>query len=146
LQTLWNRIGRVSTFAQRVNIVEGWLAERAALVRTQNRMALAVTFIFRQHGAVWIPALAEWNSLGVRQFERRFEREIGTTPKTFARVARFQAAIDAKLANQERTWLSIADAFGYFDQMHMIHDFEKLGRAARHRSFSHKWEMSGRLV
>ena len=92
-------------------------------------MASAAMYIFRAHGGVKMPDLAQLNSLGVRQFERHFEREIGTTPKAFARVARFQAALDAKLACPPRTWLDIAHAFGYFDQMHMIHDFEKLGRS-----------------
>jgi hypothetical protein len=36
--------------------------------------------------------------------------------------------LDAKLVFPQRTWLDIADSFGYHDQMHMIHDFEALGR------------------
>ena len=28
---------------------------------------------------------------------------------------------------QERSWLSIAHELGYFDQMHMIRDFQSLG-------------------
>jgi hypothetical protein len=35
-------------------------------------------------------------------------------------VARFQAALDAKLASPARTWLDIAHRFGYYDQMHML--------------------------
>jgi hypothetical protein len=46
----------------------------------------------------------------------------------FARVARFQAALDAKLTTPTRTWLDIAHSFGYYNQMHMVHDFESLGR------------------
>jgi transcriptional regulator GlxA family with amidase domain len=65
--------------------------------------------------------------MGLRQFERQFRRETGASPKVFARIARFQAALDAKLASPRRTWLDIAHAFGYHDQMHMIHDFEGLG-------------------
>jgi len=65
--------------------------------------------------------------MGLRQFERRFHEETGVPPKVFARVARFQAALDAKLASPERTWLDVAHSFGYYDQMHMIHDFQSLG-------------------
>jgi methylphosphotriester-DNA--protein-cysteine methyltransferase len=49
-------------------------------------------------------------------------------PKVFARIARFQSAMDAKLASPARTWLDIAHSFGYYDQMHMVHDFQRLGR------------------
>ena len=64
----------------------------------------------------------------MRQFERDFKREMGLSPKAFSRIARFQAALDAKVAQPARTWLDIAHTFGYHDQMHMIHDFETLGR------------------
>jgi hypothetical protein len=50
------------------------------------------------------------------------------SPKAFARIARFEAAMDAKLANPARTWLDVAHSFGYYDQMHMVHDFKQLGR------------------
>jgi transcriptional regulator GlxA family with amidase domain len=64
----------------------------------------------------------------LRQFERDFRREVGASPKVFARIARFQAALDAKIAAPKRSWLDIAHTFGYYDQMHMIHDFATLGR------------------
>jgi transcriptional regulator GlxA family with amidase domain len=88
----------------------------------------AAEYVFRSRGTVKIADLADEYSTGMRQFEREFYRQIGTSPKTFARIARFQAALDAKVATPQRTWLDIAHNFGYFDQMHMIHDFELLGR------------------
>jgi transcriptional regulator GlxA family with amidase domain len=60
----------------------------------------------------------------MRQYERRFQEEVGLTPKAFARTARFQRALDAKRFFPGRTWLSIAHEFGYFDQMHMVRDFQ----------------------
>jgi hypothetical protein len=32
------------------------------------------------------------------------------------------------MANRDLSWLDIAYSFGYHDQMHMIHNFELLGR------------------
>lgn len=81
-----------------------------------------------RHGAVSIPRLSRTDQLSLRQFERIFRADVGMSPKVFARVARFQSAVDAKLHNPGRTWLEIAHSFGYYDQMHMIHDFESLGR------------------
>jgi transcriptional regulator GlxA family with amidase domain len=94
----------------------------------QDRIAAAATYLFRLHGAISMSQLAHRDFIGLRQFERRFEQETGASPKSFARVARFQAALDAKLAAPGRTWLDIAHTFGYYDQMHMIRDFERLGR------------------
>jgi AraC-like DNA-binding protein len=52
---------------------------------------------------------------------------MGLSPKLFARIARFQMALDAKRNTPARAWLSIAHEYGYFDQMHMIRDFQNLG-------------------
>jgi AraC-like DNA-binding protein len=128
MRALWNRLGEEPAFECRVCIVEGFLLDRVRFVSTPNVIAATANDIFRCHGAVRIPELASAHSLGLRQFERKFERETGASPKAFARVARFQSALDAKLASPRRTWLDIAHSFGYHDQMHMIHDFEKLGR------------------
>ena len=79
----------------------------------------------------WHRRTCERSFDGLRQFERSFERDVGVSPKSFARIARFQSALDAKLVSPQRTWLDIAHSFGYHDQMHMIHDFEALGRTRR---------------
>ena len=130
MRPLWNRLGESSLFERRVAIVEEFLLKLAACAITQNRMAAAATYLFRHHGAIRIPDLAYQDALSMRQFERTFRRDVGTSPKVFARIARFQAALDAKLASPKRTWLDVAHSFGYYDQMHMIHDFESLGRNA----------------
>jgi AraC-like DNA-binding protein len=129
LRGLWNRLGEVSAFELRVTIVEEYLLSRIASGSLRNEITTsAANLIFRRRGAVGIAALASTYSIGLRQFERSFERAVGVSPKSFARIARFQSALDAKLVSPKRTWLNIAHSFGYHDQMHMIHDFEALGR------------------
>jgi AraC-like DNA-binding protein len=127
-RSLWNRLGEVRAFASRVSIVEQYLLGRAATAASGDGIAATAQYLFRRHGAIKISALAHLHGLGLRQFERRFKRGTGLSPKTFARVARFQAALDAKAASPNRTWLDISHSFGYYDQMHMVHDFESLGR------------------
>lgn len=128
IRGLWNRLGECCSFAQRVQVAETFFLRRGAQAHTQNTIAAAASFLFRIHGAIRISYLAQQVSSGMRQFERDFKREMGLSPKTFSRIARFQAALDAKVAQPARTWLDIAHTFGYHDQMHMIHDFETLGR------------------
>jgi AraC-like DNA-binding protein len=125
---LWNRMRDATTFARRVEIAEAFLLKRLATVSPHSKVTAAASYLFRQHGAVSIPELSRRDSLSLRHFERIFRTDIGISPKAFARIARFQSAMDAKLSNPARTWLDIAHSFGYFDQMHMIHDFERLGR------------------
>jgi hypothetical protein len=44
-------------------------------------------------------------------------------PKLFARIARFEAALEHKACFATKSWTEIAHEFGYYDQMHMVHDF-----------------------
>lgn len=128
VRELWNRMGEEETFARRVEIVETFLLRRLPYAAPDSKTTRAAKYLFSQHGAVNIPKLGRQGALGLRQFERLFRTDVGMSPKAFARIARFQAALDAKLANPERTWLDIAHSFGYYDQMHMVHDFGRLGR------------------
>jgi transcriptional regulator GlxA family with amidase domain len=90
----------------------------------------AADHILALRGAVTMSALAQGFGLGLRHFERRFTSAIGYPPKLHARIARFQTALDWKVRFPRKTWREIAHALHYHDQMHMIHDFEKLGGAA----------------
>jgi AraC-like DNA-binding protein len=128
IRALWNRLGETASFEERALIAEEFLMYCAARARAGSAIVAAAEYIFRCHGAVKITYLAHQCSIGMRQFEREFRRQTGASPKTFARIARFQAALDAKVAAPRRTWLDIAHRFGYYDQMHMVHDFEMLGR------------------
>jgi len=91
-------------------------------------MVAVAEHVFSLRGVVSsISELAGKTGLGRRQFERQFLRDVGMPPKLYARVARFQSALDAKIASPHRTWLEIAHSLRYHDQMHMIHDFRLLG-------------------
>lgn len=61
----------------------------------------------------------------MRQFERRFITLLGISPKVYARILRFEAALYRKSVTG-RNWTTIAHDLGYHDQMHMVHDFESL--------------------
>jgi AraC-like DNA-binding protein len=128
VRTLWNSIGEATCFEQCVALAEEFLRKRLPYRTAVSKIMTVATHIFQTHGALRIPSLAEQQAIGLRQFERQFQRSIGTTAKSFARVARFQAALDAKLIAPNRSWLDIAHFFGYHDQMHMVHDFRALGR------------------
>ena len=74
----------------------------------------------RQHAT-----LADRVGFSTRQFARKFIQQVGVRPKLFARIARFQAALENKGRYPTKSWTDIAHEFGYYDQMHMIHDFGK---------------------
>jgi AraC-like DNA-binding protein len=81
--------------------------------------------VLHRQGSIQVPALAQRAGMSTRQFERRFTREIGMPPKLFARIARFEAALERKAISIASSWTDVANQLGYFDQMHLIHDFKE---------------------
>jgi AraC-like DNA-binding protein len=114
-------------FEDRVRISEEFLLARAREIPFADPIVEAAEHLFAQRGCTRISELAGHCGLGIRQFERKFQQRLGIAPKIYARVARFQTALDAKMAQPGRNWLDIAHELEYHDQMHMIREFKKLG-------------------
>jgi AraC-like DNA-binding protein len=122
---LWEQLAEAGSFAERVRVADRYLLSQVARARAPSDMHAANT-ILRLRGVARIRALAAVYGLSVRQFERRFAVAVGVAPKAFARVARFQSALDAKVVTPTRTWCDVAHELGYHDQMHLVHDFEQI--------------------
>ena len=120
---LGERLGNAKSFAERVQFVEKVLLPRALRSGGQDGISAAAHGIILAGGRARIPDLASRAGLGVRQFERRFFSQVGMRPKLFARVARFEATLEYKARFGTRSWADAAHSFGYYDQMHMVHDF-----------------------
>lgn len=64
------------------------------------------------------------NGIQPRTFERLFNKYIGTTPKLFSRLSRFQIILNRLLNSQATNLTTLAHEFEFFDQPHFIKDFE----------------------
>lgn len=125
LEELWNVLAESSIFLERIGLAEAFLYRQLCLDRgAPTATSAAVSLLTRYGGRITITDLAWQMNLCVRELERAFIRELGITPKRFARVARFQSALDAKVRCPEKSWLDISVGAGYHDQMHLIHEFE----------------------
>ncbi|MFG6401345.1 helix-turn-helix domain-containing protein [Microbacterium sp. P04] len=127
---LWDALAETTDFTRRVRIAEAFLIRHASPDADDSPSAAAAELLTRRGGRVGIVELASRLHLSVRQLERDFGRDLGITPKRFARVARFQSALDARVRMPHRSWTDIAAEAGYFDQMHLIHDFRSFGGLA----------------
>ena len=72
----------------------------------------------------WVAGQA---NLSPRQFERKFLKQIGTSPKLYSRISRFAKAFEFKERNPGTDWLSIALQFGFTDYYHLSKDFKQFG-------------------
>ena len=119
-------LGESASFADRIRIADTYLLTRRVAQHSHTDVMSVARELLRRQGCLRISDLAERVGMSVRQFERRFVAQIGVTPKLFARVARFEAALKSKMQLPDRLWTDIAHELGYHDQMHMVHDFRQL--------------------
>lgn len=118
-------LGNSGSFKERVDLVNQSLLRQSLPSVGFDGISAAANRIIFAGGRVGVHALVDGSGLGLRQFERRFIERVGMRPKLFARIARFEAALETKARFATRSWTDVAHDFGYYDQMHMIHDFEE---------------------
>ncbi|MEO3749221.1 helix-turn-helix domain-containing protein [Streptomyces sp. B6B3] len=98
---------------------------RSAAVRPE--LAHAWHLLERSRGRSPVGAVAERVGLSARHLTTLFRREVGRSPKTVARLMRFEhttARIAGTARRGERTDLAaVAAACGYSDQPHLTHEF-----------------------
>jgi len=123
---LERRLGDASSFSGRVRIADDFLCGRRPAFDSIGAVAHSASKVLLGAGNIRVSDLAYAAGLGIRQFERRFRHEIGIAPKLYARIVRFEAALRRRAAAPEMQWTDIAHSLGYHDQMHMVHDFNRL--------------------
>jgi AraC-like DNA-binding protein len=124
MSKLEQRLGGCATFEERAQLADRWLLERTNTLST-DRVAASANDILRRRGRISTCASAQDAGLSVRQYERRFMQQVGMRPKLYARIARFEAALDHKARSPAKSWGDVAREFGFHDQMHLVHDFRE---------------------
>ena len=133
LDTLWGRTNLRERLCLARNSAECFrVLERALVARLKNRVEehravrAAVAILKREAGKIRTRELAAQLGLSQRRFIQVFSNQVGVPPKVFGRVQRFQRAVELTRGGSAVDWADIAVECGYFDQSHLIHEFEAL--------------------
>ena len=122
INKLRDRLGEGTTDDARFDLLEEWL-----LARQRTPPTRAVTYALRaiQRGAdaVRICQMADEIGISHKHLLREFDRCVGLTPKTFARVCAFQRVIQSVGHKAHVEWAETAARCGYYDQAHLIREF-----------------------
>lgn len=118
------KLAEASNFQERIGLASEFLLQRLRACAWPDAVTAVVNRFLLERGALRVDDAAASAGLSVRQFERRFAEHVGLPPKRYARIVRFNAALKTKMMVPERLWSDIAQEFGYYDQMHLIRDFE----------------------
>ncbi|MEM8680617.1 MAG: helix-turn-helix domain-containing protein [Planctomycetota bacterium] len=76
-------------------------------------------------GKLRIAPLADRLGVSRRKLELAFRQDVGVTPKQFARIVRFRRVHQEMLENPDRRWVEAALDAGFFDQPHLVRDFQQ---------------------
>ena len=109
--------------AERIRLLEAFISKKH--VRKDKKILpvfRSIQTIIDQRGLVKIKDIAKEVFLSERQFKRQFYQYAGFSPKLYARIVRFQSAME--LYGQKcKSLTAIALECGYYDQSHFISDF-----------------------
>jgi AraC-like DNA-binding protein len=109
-------------FGKRVEVAERCLISMIDDHAGTDPIAFAANVLFRRGGLQGVSAMAAEVNLSSRQFERRFLEQVGVPPKLYARIIRFNAALDSKLRSPGHSWTRVSNEHEYYDQMHLLRD------------------------
>jgi AraC-like DNA-binding protein len=124
---LWER---ALPLEQRLAVIERALLGRLRFHdqdRAGRLVRSAVGLIERAGGAVRIEALAGTLGVSRQHLALQFRERVGLNAKTFAMVCRFRRA-SAALRGEPGPgidWAGLAGECGYYDQSHLIHEFQQ---------------------
>jgi AraC-like DNA-binding protein len=114
-------------WSERFALLDRFIARRFERARAPHDTVRAVWHELEHgKGAVSIESLAQDAGVSRRHLAKLFRAEIGTTPKTMARILRFEHARHMAGTVPRQSWADIAYAAGYADQAHLTREFREL--------------------
>lgn len=113
--------------AMRLGLFEDWLLAQAG---RRDPPHYAVRWALRRmqdtNGQVEVQALAAELGYSRKHLAQLFQREAGLTPKALSRVLRFSHALSRLRDPRPPQWDVLAQDCGYYDQSHLIREFQSL--------------------
>ncbi len=115
-----------NTIAQ-VETITDYLLElvKNSSKKLDNSIKMAVSTIIKSKGIIPIKDLRKQLYLTERTFERRFAREIGVSPKQFAKIIQFSFSLNQIKDSDYTKLTNVAYDNGFADQSHFIRTFKK---------------------
>ncbi len=125
---------------EKFRLLERYLLGKAESRCEPDRMVNAALRTLRSWPVMSLKGLAGQLGMSQRQMIARFDARVGLTPKVMSRVFRLQKALRAvHTAKDQIDWPDLALDHGYYDQAHLIHEFQEFAGVtpayyARHRT------------
>jgi AraC-like DNA-binding protein len=110
---------------RRFRILEMWMMKAIARPLDHHPAVYFAIPELQRNPNLSMSQVAAKVNLSQKHFIQVFSNEVGLTPKLFSRIQRFNRVIRSAVRSNDVDWLETAMSFGYFDQAHLIHEFQE---------------------
>lgn len=117
------KLAFATTDLHRIRIVEQFLLSQLKYIQADKLIAEAVKLIYQSKGTIRIKELNKKLLISQSPFEKRFRKVVGTTPKKFASIVRFNTVLGNLTFAKSLSDICYENSF--FDQAHFIKDFKQ---------------------
>lgn len=121
---LEERLSALLTDTERVKQVERFLLQHLKNTEADKLVTEAVKLIYLSNGSIRIKALHEKLFISQSPFEKRFRKVVGTSPKKFADIIRFNHVLGQ--LGKSKSLSEICYENNFFDQAHFSKHFKQL--------------------
>lgn len=123
---LVERLGDAGTWRERFDVLDRFLLARIeSTPGATPEVSRAWRIMAADGGRSPIGELAREVGWSRQHLSARFTDELGLSPKRFARLIRFDRAVKMARTDPRPPWTAIALRCGYYDQAHMVKDFQE---------------------
>ena len=127
--------------SERVAAVEAFLLQYLLRCEKESWLLPLAARVVASAGLVSVDDLANMAGISSRQLERRFLHEVGVGPKLLSRILRFQQVFRA-VERCDGGWAPVALECGYYDQAHLIRDFNQFAHQTPTVLFAEQSELT----
>lgn len=120
------RLGKLPAHRDRITFMENWLETRfARAIYPSDITGEVARAIIERKGAVAIGELSGEFGVNRKYLERHFLLELGSTPKEFAGIVRFNY-LNTLLQQHTVSWKELTYLGNFHDQSHLIKHFHRI--------------------
>lgn len=117
------KLATASSHKERIKIIERFFVLQMKEKKEDKLIVEAVKLIYELHGLIKIKELTHKLFTSQSPFEKRFRHLVGTTPKKFASIIRFNAVVDD--LEKTKSLTDLCYEYHFFDQAHFTKDFKQ---------------------
>ena len=127
LPQLQQRLAATTQTAERLGQIEQWLLQQMQQRHAANSpIQQILPALLQQQATPSVNQLSLAVNLSRRQFERKFQQQVGVTPGQLKLLQRIRYARQLINLNPQQSLTDIALCSGFYDQAHFIHQFQRI--------------------